>query len=125
MISFSHSGSFDKTEQMLKSMKKKDSKAILDKYGKKGVDVLRVNTPVDTGLTSESWNYEIHSSKNRYELVWTNSNVKNGISVAILIQYGHGTKNGGYVSGIDFINPALAPIFDQMADEVWREVTGK
>ena len=106
-------------------MKKKNARQILNKYGKRGVDALSKNTPVETGVTAASWNYEIHESKGKYEIVWTNSNVNKGVSIAVLIQYGHGTRNGRYVSGIDYINPALAKIFDQMADEVWREVTGK
>lgn len=125
MITVTHKGDFKNTQRMLESMKKKNARAILEKYGKRGVDALRNNTPVDSGTTAESWGYEIHQSKGRYELVWTNSNVNNVVSIAIIIQYGHGTRNGGYVSGINYINPALSKIFDQMADEVWREVTGK
>lgn len=123
MISFRHSGSFDNTEKMLKSMKTKDARAILDKYGRRGVDALSQNTPVESGKTAASWDYEVHSSRKRHEIVWTNSNLNDGVSVAILLQYGHATRNGGYVYGVDYINPALAKIFEQMADEVWKEVT--
>ena len=123
MISFRHSGNFDNTEKMLKSMKKRDVRVILDKYGRRGVDALSQNTPVESGKTAASWCYEIHTSRKRYEIVWTNSNLNDGVSVAILLQYGHATRNGGYVYGVDYINPALSKIFEQMADEVWKEVT--
>lgn len=125
MISVTHRGNFDKTYQMLSSMRKRNARHILNKYGKRGVDALSINTPRNSGATADSWGYEIHESKGSYELVWVNNNINDGVNIAIILQYGHGTKTGGYVEGIDYINPSLKKIFQQMADEVWREVTGK
>ncbi len=88
-----------------------------------GVDALSAATPVDTGLTASSWGYEIHSSGATSSIVWTNSNVNDGIPIAILIQYGHGTRSGAYVQGRDFINPAMRSVFDNIANAVWKEVT--
>ena len=123
MISISHKGNFNNTEKFLKGSKEIDFINLLDEYGKRGVDALSQATPIDSGMTSDSWNYEIHSSKGTYKVIWTNNNINQGIPIAILIQYGHGTKTGGYVEGRDFINPAMKPIFDDMANELWREVT--
>jgi hypothetical protein len=95
----------------------------LDRWGQLGVQALSSATPVDTGTTAASWNYEIHQSKGSTTLVWTNSNTNKGIPIALLIQYGHGTGNGGYVAGRDYINPAIQPVFDQIAKEAWEEVT--
>lgn len=94
-----------------------------DKYGRMGVAALRDATPRDTGKTAESWDYNIKRRDGALTIEWTNSNIQNGILVAILIQYGHGTRNGTYVSGIDYINPALEPVFKKMADDAWKEVT--
>lgn len=94
----------------------------IEHYAQMGVEALRNATPKDTGLTSESWYYEIDYSDGHLTITWLNSNVVDGYKVALLIQYGHGTKNGGYVAGIDYINPALKPIFDGLANDVWKEV---
>jgi len=123
MISISHKGNFNNTERFLKGSKEIDFINLLNEYGKRGVDALRQATPIDSGMTSDSWKYEIHTSKGSYKVIWTNDNINQGIPIAILIQYGHATKNGGYVEGRDFINPAMKPIFDSMANELWREVT--
>lgn len=123
MISISHKGNFNNTEKFLKGSKEIDFINLLNEYGKKGVDALSQATPIDSGITSGSWRYEIHTSKGEYKVIWTNDNINQGIPIAILIQYGHATKNGGYVEGRDFINPAMKPIFDSMANELWREVT--
>lgn len=88
-----------------------------------GVAALRSATPVDTGLTSQSWYYQITQKKGLVEIVFLNSNVQNGIPIAIILQYGHGTRNGGYVQGRDYINPAIQPIFDKIVEDAWREVT--
>lgn len=88
------------------------------------MEALSKATPVDTGKTASSWSYEIVVTREGYTIYWDNSNVNRGISIALLLQYGHGTRNGGFVEGRDYINPALRPIFDQMADEAWREVKG-
>lgn len=97
--------------------------SILDRYGHMGVEYLKNATPVDTGKTANSWYYEIEKTKDSVKLNFNNSNVVDGQNVAILIQYGHGTKNGGYVVGHDYINPALKPIFDEMADSAWKEIS--
>lgn len=122
MISVTQKGSFKHIEAFFKRAPKINVRDILEKYAKRGVDALSANTPIDTGLTSSSWGYEIHQSGEDYTITWTNTNVVSGIPVAILLQYGHATKNGGYVQGIDFINPALKPLFDEFAKELWEEV---
>ena len=88
-----------------------------------GVSALESATPVDSGLTASSWDYEIHQSRNSAKIVWTNSNINQGVPIAIILQYGHGTRNGGYVQGRDYINPAIKPVFDRIAEGVWKEVT--
>ena len=123
MIVIKHRGNFDNTERFLKKAAKADYLAILEKYGREGVAALALATPVDSGKTSSSWGYEIHSSRGSFSIAWTNSNVQDGVPIAIVIQYGHATRNGGYVQGRDFINPAIRPIFDKIANEAWREVT--
>lgn len=125
VISFKHHGNFNKTEVFLKKAKNSDIRRILDSFGRAGVSALIAATPKDSGDTARSWGYEIITYRASIGIVFTNSNVTpNGTPLAILIQYGHGTRNGGYVQGRDFINPAIQPIFDQMADSAWREVTG-
>lgn len=95
----------------------------LNKYGQRGVDALARNTPTRTGRAAASWGYIVEKTRSAYKITWTNDDVEGGVNVAVIIQYGHGTGTGGYVQGIDYINPALRPIFDQIADDVWREVT--
>lgn len=125
-INFEQKGNFNKFEKYL--VKNLHIKAlirpILDKYGRRGVELLREATPKDTGKTSESWSYEIVKDDNgNWQIVWSNSNVVDDwANVAILLQYGHATKNGGFVKGIDYINPAIAKVFQDMADEAWKEV---
>ncbi len=123
MIKIRHRGDFKNTEGFLNKAKDLQVVRVLERYGREGVDALSRNTPIDSGATASSWGYEIRKNRGRYSIVWTNSNIINGIPIAILIQYGHGTRNGGYVRGRDFINPAVRPIFDKIAEEVWREVT--
>lgn len=122
MITVSQSGSFNNIDKFINSMKQEDAFAFLDAFGREGVQALANSTPVDTGLTSISWKYEIIKNKGRYSIVWSNINAENGIPVAILIQYGHATKNGGWVDGIDYVNPAIRPIFEKIADQVWERV---
>lgn len=122
MITISQSGDFKHIEQFLDRMKKRDVRQVLNKYGKLGVDYLSEDTPVDTGETASSWSYEVETGNGRHEIYWSNSNVNNGVNIAIILQYGHQTKNGGYVQGVDYINPALAKVFEQMANELWEEV---
>lgn len=122
-VSFSSSGSFDKTEAWLRKLANGDIFAQLDRFGQQGVAALSAATPVDSGETAMSWTYEIIQDSTSYSIVWGNTNVVNGRPIAILLQYGHGTGTGGYVQGRDYINPAMRPIFDQMAKEAWKAVT--
>ena len=124
-VNFTHKGNFNHLESFLtKTMHIKPLIfPILDKYGKKGVTALAEATPKDTGKTSESWDYRIEETNTGYRIVWTNSNINNGVMIAMLLQYGHGTGTGGLVEGIDYINPAIRSIFKDMADEAWKEVT--
>lgn len=115
-------GSFQNTERFLNRMKRGDIYATLDKFGLEGVNALQSNTPIDSGRTSTSWTYEIVKQRGSYAIVWNNENVVNGVNIAVILQYGHGTGTGGYVQGRDYINPALRPIFDRMAETVWKEV---
>lgn len=123
MIVIKQSGDFKKLEKFLKKASKMDFFQNLERYAREGVSALASATPIDSGETAASWDYEIRTTKNQVSIYWTNSNVNNGIPIAVLIQYGHGTKNGGYVLGRDYINPAIRPIFDKIADSVWKEVT--
>lgn len=123
MFSFRQKGDFSKTEKFLKKALGKDYKNVLEKYARQGVQALSAATPVESGLTAASWSYEIVSDANGLSIFWNNSNVNKGVKIALILQYGHGTRNGGYVVGRDYINPAIRSIFDNMADEAWREVT--
>lgn len=123
MIHIKQRGDFSKTEKFLKKSFGRDYIGVLEKYGQQGVAALSAATSIDTGLTSISWSYEIIQNDDSISIVWENSNVQKGVNIAIILQYGHGTRNGGYVSGRDYINPALKPIFDKMADAAWKEVT--
>lgn len=125
MISVKQRGNFEKTEKLLKKSLGRDYLSILEGFGRQGVVSLSASTPIDSGLTATSWSYEIIQNKDGISIVWKNSNINKGVNIAIILQYGHGTRNGGYVSGRDYINPALRPIFDKMADAAWKEVTGK
>jgi hypothetical protein len=122
MISFEQKGDFRNTEGFLARMKRLDLFRNLSKFGAAGVSALSAATPVDTGLAASSWSYKVETSRSSSSIAWYNSNKEGGVSVVILLQYGHGTGTGGYVRGRDFINPAIQPIFDKIADDVWREV---
>lgn len=122
MVTIRHRGTLAKTSEFLKSAKKGVRISTLNKYGRAGVAALASATPVDTGLTARSWSYDIIESNGRVRLVFTNSNVQNGVPIAIILQYGHGTGTGGWVEGRDYINPAAQPVFDQLAEEAWKEV---
>lgn len=121
MITFNVRGSTKRTEDFLHK-NKKIKISNLDTYGVMGVNALASATPVDTGLTASSWNYEIVEADGQTSIIWTNSNVVKGQNIALLLVYGHGTRNGGYVVGRDYINPALQPIFDDIANKAWAEV---
>lgn len=116
-------GDFSKTMKFLNRLQNKDYLTILSKYGQRGVEALRAATPVDTGETANSWYYEITQDRNQTTISWCNSFENRGVVIALILQYGHGTRNGGYVQGRDYINPAIQPIFDAMAEESWKEVT--
>lgn len=122
MIEFRNKGNFDKTFAFLKRNRKLTLPR-LEEYGQEGVNALREATPKDTGLTADSWYYEITESDGRLAIQWLNRNVHNHVNVAVILQYGHGTGTGGYVTGVDYINPALRPVFDKIAKGVWEEVT--
>ena len=124
VISVRTSGDFAKTDRFLHNAIAFHYRRKLDYYGRLGVDALRDATPRDTGKTAESWTYEIVNEDGRLALYWKNSNVNKGVNIAILLQYGHGTRTGGFVEGIDYINPTLHPLFDRMAQEAWKEVIG-
>lgn len=122
MIRIKHKGNFKNTEMFLHGAKSTDIQ-MLERYGQEGVRALSSATPIDSGETASSWDYKITKTKTGYKLEWLNGHIVDGIPVAILIQYGHGTRNSGYVQGRDFINPAIQPIFDKLAEELWREVS--
>ena len=123
VIEMRQSGDFKKNLTFLTNLRKKSIRPILEKYGQKGVEALAEATPKATGKTAASWSYEIKMDKSGATLCWKNSNIVDGVPIAVILQYGHGTRNGAYVQGVDYINPALAPIFSALADELWKEVT--
>lgn len=123
MISFGQKGDFSKVTKYLKRVKEFGRFGVLHKYGREGVAALASATPVDTGKTAASWNYKIEQKEGSVSLAFYNSNVQNGMPIAIIIQYGHGTGTGGWVEGRDYINPAIQPVFDRLLEAVWREVT--
>jgi len=123
-ITVKQKGNFKKLNNFLEKSLEKFEIGNLDKYGKQGVEALEQYTPKDTGKTSQSWSYKINRQNNDQivTLSFHNSNINNGVPIAIILQYGHGTRNGGWVEGIDYINPALRPIFEKIVEEVWEEV---
>jgi hypothetical protein len=122
MIIIKQTGTFNKTEKFLKNVSINRYKHIFEKYGKEGVNALASVTPVDSGVTASSWGYKITNTSKGISISWTNSNIVNGVPIAIILQYGHGTRNGGYVQGRDYINPAIRPIFDRITNDIWKEV---
>ena len=123
MIGFRQKGDFSKTTKFLTKLKQNVDISTFEKYGKKGVAALASATPVDSGLTANSWYYKLEKTNNSISLLFCNSNIQNGVPIAVILQYGHGTRNGGWVQGRDYINPAIQPIFDQIVKEAWGEVT--
>ena len=123
VITITHKGNFEKTSRFLNKFQDKRYLRILEEYGQKGVEALSAATPVDTGETARSWSYVVRKTRNGYEISWSNDRQNKGISIVILNQYGHATRNGGWVEGRDFINPAMRPIFDRFADEMWKEMS--
>lgn len=123
MITITSKGDYSKLTRHLNRLKEIALMDVLNKYGKEGVAALSAATPVETGRTANSWTYEVECGKSASSITFNNTNINKGVSIAIILQYGHGTRNGGYVQGRDYINPAIQPIFDKMVDAVWREVT--
>lgn len=123
MIKIKHRGNFKKTEKFLRTVDRADRMVILHEYGRRGVEALSEATPVRTGQTAASWSYEIRRTGESYTIYWKNSHTNDGVNIAVLLQYGHGTGWGGYVKGIDYINPALEPVCNELAESIWKEVT--
>ena len=123
MISIRQKGDFANLTKYLEKAKKSATLSNLERFGEEGVAALASATPVDSGLTANSWYYKIERSKGIYKITFYNSNIQNGVPIAIILQYGHGTRNGGWVEGRDYINPAIQPVFDNLANEAWKEVT--
>lgn len=123
MIKFRHKGDFASTTRYFRRVGKGAHLRVLERYGREGVAALSSATPVDTGVTARSWGYKITYSNGRATISFTNSNIQNGVPIAIILQYGHGTRNGGWVEGRNYINPAIQPVFDKIANDAWREVT--
>ena len=122
MIKIRQKGNFSRVFSYLNRIKNYNFEEQLNELGKEGVAALAAATPKDTGLTSKSWNYDVKVTKNDVTVTFSNSNIQNGVPIAIILQYGHGTKNGYWIEGIDYINPALEPIFEKIADKIWEEV---
>ena len=123
MISFRQKGDFSRLTKFLERAKESVKLGDLDKYGRAGVEALASATPVDSGLTANSWYYEIENKNGSASITFLNRNIQNGVPIAIILQYGHGTGTGGWVQGRDYINPAIQPLFDKIADDAWKEVT--
>lgn len=123
MIMFEQRGNFNRIENFLNRMYQKGYARDWDSYGREGVAALSKATPIDSGKTANSWYYEIVEKKGTVEITWRNSNVHDGVPIAIILQYGHATGNGGYVKGVDYINPAIRPIFEEIANSAWKEVS--
>lgn len=123
MISFRQKGDFSKLNRYFEKLKEAATISILDKYGRAGVEALSSATPTRTGVTAASWSYKINRKNGSVSLDFYNSNINKGVPIAIIIQYGHGTGTGGWVEGIDYINPAIQPLFKKLADDAWKEVT--
>ena len=123
MLSFRQKGGFVKTDNFFNKLKNRSYLKLLERYGREGVAALSSATPVDTGLTASSWYYKIEHTGTSTTLAFCNSNIQNGVPIAIILQYGHGTRNGGWVEGRDYINPTIQPLFDKLASDAWREVT--
>lgn len=122
VIKFKHRGSFNHMERFLNKMQKQSYLNVLDRYGQMGMIALQENTPKDSGKTAQCWTYEIEKTEDRTSIYWINTNENKGVNIAIILQYGHGTGTGGYVQGRDYINPAMRPVFDQIAEQAWEEV---
>lgn len=123
MISFSSKGDFSKANSWFEKLKEVFKVGDLNKYGRIGVEALRAATPKESGETANSWSYEIVRTDEQASIIWTNSHINKGVNIAVILQYGHGTGTGGYVKGIDYINPAMRPVFQEIVDNALKEVT--
>lgn len=123
MIKVVCKGDYGKAFKFFDKLRAAAQVRVLEKYGQKGVEALRSATPKRSGKTADAWTYTVERSNGSAAIYWENSNINKGVNIAVIIQYGHGTGTGGYVKGIDYINPSLQPIFDQLAEDAWREVT--
>ena len=123
MVTLTVHGNYKKTKKFLEKSMKMDFRSILAKYGQMGVEALASATPKESGETAGAWAYEITSDANGAAIYWTNSHVNKGVNIAVILQFGHGTGTGGYVAGRDYINPAIQPVFDEIAEAAWKEVT--
>ncbi len=123
VITLVQKGNFKKTNSFIEKALEFVRLGELDKYGRRGVKALAEATPIDSGETSQSWYYKIERHKSSVSIVWCNSHVENGCNIAVILRYGHGTRNGGWVQGRDYINPAIQPLFDEIADKAWKEVS--
>ena len=122
VVMFRQKGDFRRTSDFLKRANRLNLDVILNQYGQEGVEALRAATPKDTGTTANSWSYVVHKGTGSITITWSNSNIVDGVPIAVILQYGHGPRNGGYVQGTDYINPAMKPIFDKIAQRAWEEV---
>lgn len=124
MVSYKVHGDFRKTRKFLQKAQKMNIRSILARYGERGVNALAIATPKDSGKTADAWSYDVQMDRNGASVSWSNSNVNDGVSIAVILRYGHGTGTGGYVQGRDYISPAIRPIFDEIAESAWKEVVG-
>lgn len=122
VVSFTHKGDFQKTEKLFHRIIESRYRHKLRVYGERGVEALAAATPLESGKTADSWSYEIVEKPGETSIFWRNNNVNKGVNIAVILQYGHGTRNGGWVEGVDYINPALKPVFEEMVHDVWKEV---
>lgn len=123
MFKITQRGDWSKTTEYLKRVNRAFYTGVFDRYGQEGVNALASATPIDSGATASSWSYKVTRENGKISIHWTNSNVNDGVNIAVILQYGHGTGTGGYVEGVDYINPALVPIFTEMIESLWKEVT--
>ena len=122
MITISSKGNFNNTEKFFKKVISSNYLSIFEKYGKEGVRLLASATPIDSGKTANSWSYDIQKNKSGISIIWSNSNIIDGVSIAIIIQYGHATRSGSYIQGKDYINPAIKPLFDKLTEDLYKDV---
>ncbi len=122
-LSLKSNGKYTETEKYLKKLRTKDFTKILSKYGEEGVRALEASTPIDSGETAKSWGYQIdHDANGQIAISWTNTHFNQGVQIAVILQYGHGTGTGGYFKGRDYINPTMRPVFDEIAEKAWKEI---